>query len=112
MPASKEETKKREAAREVIDILQEMALLLVWNQSTYGARDLLGNAEYKANTNASLTMRFVNREWCQSGGAGGPYRIGIPLHWLNKTSERHQRVKKRCTWRIKASGAFAPRGSS
>ena len=69
---------KRQAAREVIDILEEISLLLAWPSPLHlphfpitDSCSVFTRTEHSSYTHAAFTMRLADRERGQSRSVGG-----------------------------------------
>lgn len=103
MPA--EDKEKRQAAREVIDILHEIATLLVRLSDlilSVAATDL-HDVEHEPQPSATIVLRIAHREWCQSGSSRGKLCVspmqrsfvagvsgGFMITWADSHLERDQ----------------------
>jgi len=67
--APPEEVDKRKAAREVIDILGEIATLLVWIYKTLVESNIDSNPEHWSGPPTIVVLRIAHREWRQSRSA-------------------------------------------
>jgi hypothetical protein len=84
---------KRQAAREVIDILHEISTLLVWgftspffNMAFYTSAELdshtdcfVGISEHEPRSDRALSLRVFDREWSQSRCPCGEFNLNVVI---------------------------------